>query len=177
MIELRKVLAGLIEAPEALSVGEDFVLLSSAKFEPDNIEVNERVGLDLILPLAAMLPFSRYVKWAAAMHKGGKVAEHLLDGAGGLAALIGGKAKVKLPAGIVRFLPGAVSKLAGPLGVLVALFGPDLAGAAAKLAGEKLRAMNKEAKAKHDFLTATLTEFQLALDKAEEDELLIRSPK
>ncbi|MEU4419649.1 hypothetical protein AB0F81_03425 [Actinoplanes sp. NPDC024001] len=33
MEELRKVLAGLVEGSDALSVGEDFVLLSSAKFE------------------------------------------------------------------------------------------------------------------------------------------------
>ena len=48
--ELRKVLAGLVESPDALSVGEDFVLLSSAKFEPNRIEVTERIGLDLVLP-------------------------------------------------------------------------------------------------------------------------------
>ena len=80
--ELRKVLAGLVEASDALSVGEDFVLLSSAKFDADKIEVTERVGLDLILPLAAMLPFERHVRWAQAKQIPGKVAENLLGGAG-----------------------------------------------------------------------------------------------
>ena len=51
--ELRKVLAGLVESSDALSVGEDFLLLSSAKFEAGKIEVAERVGLEMILPLAA----------------------------------------------------------------------------------------------------------------------------
>ncbi len=32
------------------------MLLSSAKFAPGKIEVAERVGLDLILPVACMLP-------------------------------------------------------------------------------------------------------------------------
>ena len=72
--ELRKVLAGLVEASDALSVGEDFVLLSSAKFEPGKIEVTERIGLDLILPMAAMLPFERHVRWARGDAAPGKVA-------------------------------------------------------------------------------------------------------
>ena len=58
--ELRHVLEGLVESPDALSVGEDFVLLSSAKFNGNQINVDERIGLDLILPLAAMLPFERH---------------------------------------------------------------------------------------------------------------------
>ena len=62
--ELRKVLEGLVDSPDALAVGEDFVRLSSAKFEPNRIEVTERIGLDLVLPLAAMLPFERHIKWA-----------------------------------------------------------------------------------------------------------------
>ncbi len=76
--KLQEVIATFVEAPEALSVGDDFVLLSSAQFEPGKIEVTKRVGLDLILPIAAMLPFSRYVGWALAMRKGADVAEHLL---------------------------------------------------------------------------------------------------
>ena len=39
--ELRNVLEGLVEVSEALSVGEDFMLLSSAKFEVDKIEVTK----------------------------------------------------------------------------------------------------------------------------------------
>lgn len=52
-------LAGFVGSSAALSVGEDFLLLSSAKFGADKIEVTERVGLELILPLAAILPFQR----------------------------------------------------------------------------------------------------------------------
>jgi ABC-type uncharacterized transport system YnjBCD ATPase subunit len=160
IVELSKVLAGLIEAPDALSVGEDFVLLSSAKFEPGKIEVAKRVGLQLILPLAAVLPFSRFVRWALAMHKGGKVAGYLLGSVSPLAVLIGGK--VKLP---------------GPLGLLGIFGGSQLAEAAAKLAGDKLKEMNDEAKAKHDYLTAMVTGFELALAKGEKERVLLRSIK
>ena len=68
--ELRNVLKGLVESNDALSVGEDFLLLSSAKFEANRIEVTERVGLDLILPLAAMLPFERHIRWVEEMRLG-----------------------------------------------------------------------------------------------------------
>ena len=67
--------------------------LSSAKFEPNRIEVTERIGLDLILPLAAMLPFERHIRWAERKQLPAKVAEELLDGAGALAAALIGTAK------------------------------------------------------------------------------------
>jgi hypothetical protein len=161
--ELREVLAGLVEGSNALSVGEDFVLLSSAKFGADKIEVTKRVGLELILPLAAILPFERHVRWAQAKQIPGKVAENLLGGAGALAAaLIGSKFK---PAGPV-----------GPLLKLVGLvLSKEVLDAAAKLAGDKLREKNSEAIAKHDYMTATLTGFRMDLDKGEKEQILLRS--
>ena len=160
MNELGTVLAGFVEAPGALSVGEDFVLLSSAKFDASKIEETERVGLDLILPIAAMLPFSRFARWAIAMRHGGKVAEQLLRGVTPVARLISGK-----------------TKLPGPLGVFAALLGPRATGFAAKLAEDKVRDINRNAKAKHDYISTMLTNFELDLDKAEKDQILIRSPK
>lgn len=157
--ELRKVLAGLVEASDALSVGEDFVLLSSAKFEANRITVTERVGLELILPLAAMLPFERHVRWTHASQLPRKVAESLLGGAGDLAnALI--KHKIKLR---------------GPVGQLLNTIGPSLVDEAAKLAGDKLKKVNADALAKKEYLAATLTGFRLDLDKGEEEQILLRS--
>ena len=158
--ELRKVLAGLVEASDALSVGEDFLLLSSAKFDAGRIEVTERVGVEMILPLAAMLPLERHVRWAQARHMPGKVAENLLRGVEPLAEV----------------LVGRVGKLPGPLGRLLKTVGPGV-GLAAKLAGDKLREINSEALAKRDHLTATLTRFRLDLDKGEEEQILLRSPR
>ncbi len=157
--ELRKVLAGLVEASDALSVGEDFLLLSSAKFDAGRIEVTKRVGLDLILPLAAMLPFERHVKWAQAMKLPGKVVDNLLGGAGALAAVLLSR-KFTLP---------------GPFCPLLKLVGADVVDDAVRLAGDKLKAANAEALAKQDHLTATLTRFRMDLDEGEQERILLRS--
>jgi hypothetical protein len=148
-----------VEASDALSVGEDFVLLSSAKFDADKIEVTKRVGLELILPLAAMLPFERHVRWAQATQIPGKVVENLLGGAGALAAALIGR-KGKLP---------------GPIGHLLNLVGPNLVNDTAKLAGDKLREINAEALAKQEYLAATLTRFRIDLEEGEEEQILLRS--
>jgi len=159
--ELRQVLAGFVQDSDALSVGEDFVLLSSAKFEAGKIEVRERVGLDLVLPLAAILPFERHVRWARLKQLPTKVAENLLHGAGVFAAALIGS-KVKKP---------------GPIGLVLSFLGPDLVNEAAKLPGEKLRAVNAQALAKENYVTATLTRFQMDLNEAEEEQVLLRSLK
>lgn len=162
--KLQGVIATFVEAPEALSVGDDFVLLSSAQFEPEKIEITKRVGLDLILPIAAMLPFSRFVSWALAMRKGAKVAEHLLDVVKPVADFIGNDRMALL-----------IARLPGPIGNVVGLIGPFLMQTVLDLAGTKLLDMHVEAKAKHDFLTETLTGFQLELDRGDSEKVLLRS--
>jgi hypothetical protein len=160
--ELRKMLEGLVDSPDALAVGEDFVLLSSAKFEPNRIEVTKRIGLDLILPLAAMLPFERHIRWVKQREIGAKVVEELLAGAGALAAALIG-----------------IGKFAGLTGRLVALVGRGAVtaamSAATRLTGDQLRKMNAEALAKKDYLLAVLTRFRLDLDEGEEKRILLRS--
>lgn len=162
--KLQGVIATFVEAPEALSVGDDFVLLSSAQFEPGKIEVTKRVGLDLILPIAAMLPFSRYVSWALAMRTGAKVADHLLGVTKPVADFIGN--------GRLALL---LARLPGPIGNVVALMGPFLMQTVLDLAGTKVLDMHAEAKAKHDFLTETLTGFQLELERGDSEKVLLRS--
>jgi hypothetical protein len=165
--ELRNALAGFVEPRDALSVGEDFMLLSSAKFEPNKIEVTKRIGLDLILPLAATLPFERYVGWAQAKQVSWKVAETLLGGGGALAALaaalIGGKGKLR---GQIGFI-----------GVLATVLNPKLVNDATKLGRERVREINDQARAKKDYLTATLTGFRMDLDKGEDEGILLLSRK
>jgi hypothetical protein len=165
--ELRQVLEGFVQGSEALSVGEDFMLLSSAKFAADKIEVSKRVGLELILPLAATLPLERHVRWAGAKQLQGKVAENLLGaGAQGAAvlaaALLGSKVKTPGPVGLVLRVVGVV-------------LSEQVLENAAKLAGDKLREVNAEAVAKHNYLTATLTGFRMLLDSGEEQQILLRS--
>ena len=157
--ELRKVIAGLVEASDALSVGEDFVLLSSAKFETGKIKVTERIGLDLVLPMAAILPFVRHVQWSQAMQLPRKVAENLLSTAGPLAAALIAR-KRRLPP---------------PIENLLSFVNSDLVNEAAKLAGDKLRKINSEALARHDHLAATLSGFRMDLDRGEREQVLLRS--
>ncbi len=161
--ELRKVLEGIVDSPDALAVGEDFVRLSSAKFEPNRIEVTERIGLDLVLPLAAMLPFERHIKWVEQKQIGAKVVEELLGGAGALAAALIGKAK-----------------FAGTKSRLLALVGRGAVNAAMSAAfklRDQLTKMNSEALAKQDCMAAVLTRFRLDLDLGEEKRVLLRSKK
>lgn len=157
--ELRKTIGGLVDQSDLLSVGEDFMLLSSARFEPGKIELTERVGLDLILPLASILPFERHVRWANAKELPGKVAENLMKNVGPIAiALLWPQGK-------------AIARLA----FLMNFISPDLVDKAADLVGDKLKEMNAEALAEHQNLRATLTGFKLDLARGEEEHILLRS--
>ncbi|MCM0614429.1 ATP/GTP-binding protein [Paenarthrobacter sp. TYUT067] len=159
--QLHRVLAGFVEVSEALSFGEDFVLLSSAKFDADKIEVTERVGLELILPMAAMLPLQRHARWAQLKLIPGKLGAQLLTKAKTLA--------------MAAALLGEKGRLPGRMGRLLSRLDPDLVDQVAKLAGDKLRDVNSEAVAKRDYLAATLTRFQLDLEEGEEKQILFRS--
>lgn len=172
---LRATLEDLVDTPDALSLGEDFLLLSSAKFElapagnqPVEIDVTQRVGVDLILPVASLLPLERRVQWSERMQIPRRVLDTVADGADVLAAaLIGGqlfgidKALARLPK-------------VGPFASKAVL--PVLA-AAAKATGDHLRHVNAQAREQRDYLTATLTQFKMDLDQGVADKLLIKSLK
>ena len=172
---LRETLRDLVETPEALSVGEDFMLLSSAKFElssaaPEGtgkIDVTQRVGLDLILPVASLLPLERRVQWSERMEIPKKVVDTLADGADTLAAVLvgGAPALEKLMAKI---------PIVGPLARKAAI---SMLLQAVKMSQSQLQETNARARADHDHLTATLTQFKLDLDAGVKDRLLIRSLK
>lgn len=162
--ELRRVLEGFVDSPKALSVGEDFVRFSSARFEPNRIEVTERIGLDLILPLAAMLPFQRHLTWIERKQISTKLADVLVGSAAGLAVVLTKKIKMGGPVGaIVGFIAGK--------------FAIAAIDAAADLTSEQLKKLNREALEKKDFMTAVLTQFSLDLDAGEERRVLLRSKK
>ena len=169
---LRDTLSTLIEAPEALSVGEDFMLLSSAKFElksdhltPERIDVTQRVGVNLILPVASLLPLERRVEWSGRLQVPRQVLDTVADGADELAlALTGdtGKAVKNLVAKIPRI---------GPLASRAVI--PVLTKAV-QMTGSQLRAANEGARQDHGTLTATLTQFKLDLEQGVTDDLLIK---
>lgn len=158
--QLREVIADMVEGSEALSIGEDFILLSSAKFEPGLINLHQRIGVELMLPIAAILPFERHVRWAEAKLLPRKVAENLLRMAPILAGALLGKKAMK---GV------------GKIGILVKIFDPDLVSQAARLAGDNLAQMNSEARLKNNNLSATLTRFKMDLDRGVKEKILLRS--
>ena len=158
--ELRDVVAEFVEAPEALSVGEDFLCLSSARFEPGRIDVGERVGVELMLPLAATFAVERKLRWAKKLHYRGRVAEVFMGGV------------PKLLAAGLRLLG---TKVPGPWGPIIAAIDPNALERLGALAGEKLQDVNGEALAKRDYLTAILTGFQLELEQGEQERVLLKS--
>lgn len=172
---LRETLEELVDTPQALSVGEDFMLLSSAKFalspadaEPAQIDVTQRVGLDLIMPVASLLPLERRLLWSQRLEIPRRVLDTLADGAEDLAAVLGGAVGISL-AKFVTKLPKV-----GPAASVAAI---PLLLAAVNTAGPKLKQLNAQARENHDYLTATLTQFKLDLEQGVKDRLLIRSLK
>ena len=163
---LHETLKGFVQVPEALSFGEDFMLLSSAKFEPGKIEVAQRVGLDLVLPVASMLPLERIAQWADRFDIPLKVLGGLVDNAEELAAVLAVGAAV-----VAKFL-AKVPKV-GPLLGKVAV---PLLVAAVQLSTSKLEEIHTQALADRDYLTATLAQFRLDLDRGVKDNLLVKSP-
>lgn len=160
MALLREELTAFAEEPEAFSLGEDFVLLSSAKFEPGRIDFGEQIGVPLMLPIAAMLPLSRQLRWAKALRHGGKVATELMKNAGTAISFLSAFA-VKLP-GKLKLLPALVPFVVDPL---------------IEHGTEKLQDAYDKAADRHDFLTAVLLGFRLDLNRAVENDVLIESPK
>lgn len=167
--QLRKMLERVVLGSDALSVGEDFVLLSSAKFSDDGIDVSHRVGVDLVMPIASVLPLKRFVRWAEARKLRGKVAEALL----GRASAIAGVAAV-----LVGWI-GRVAKVPGPIGAIAALVAAvvskEMIDDAVRLVGDQLLEANADAAARGDYLRAALTQFAIDLDAGENRDILLRS--
>lgn len=159
---LHDVLREMVELPEALSLGEDFMLLSSARFEPGRIEVTERVGLDLLLPVACLLPLERLERWKARFDVPRKLAGQLVDNADAIAP----------------FLVGAV-----PLVARVPKIGRSLArvlpvvATAVKKGAPKVQEMNEQARADGDHLRAVVTQFRLDLDQGVQENLIVTSAR
>jgi hypothetical protein len=165
---LRRTIAELVDTPTALSVGEDYMVLSSAKFElskdaaePDSIDVSKRVGLDLILPIASILPLERRVQWHDQMELPRKVLDTFADNADAVAAVLASG--------------GAVERLLGRLprvGRYAAKLHPILIRAVER-SGQGLQDLNARARADQDFITATVTQFKLDFDNGVGARLLL----
>lgn len=195
LAQLRETLGEIVEGSDALAVGEDFVLLSSARFEPGKIDVDDRKGIDLILPLAALFPVNRQLKWAekkllpaekadAILKAGARLAIAALGkkkSAAGKAAKAGKTAKAAGKAGKaakagIGGIPGILKGAGGAvLGWAASHIDPDVIETFADMAGEKLRELNAKALAKKDYLAATLSGFQMSIEDGEQRRILYRS--
>ncbi len=122
--------------------------------------MTERIGLDLILPVAAMLPLERLIKWAERRQIPAEVAERLVGGVGALAAALIGKTKFVRERLEKWFGRDAVNKAMREL---------------ANLTVDQLTKMNLEARAKQDYMAEVLTRFGLDLGEGERDGILFRS--
>lgn len=156
--QLRDVLRSLVVENKALDIGQDFLLLSSARFEPDKIDLSARKGVDLILPVASVLPLERFARWARNLDIPGKVLEMMLRGAGPVLA---------------RFL--LRSKGSRPLNIVARFVGTEVIAEVAVTAADKLKDFNERSRAQGDAVGMTLSQFGLDLASAETDRVLIRS--
>ena len=165
LIRLRDTIAELVDGAEALSL-DDYMLLSSAKFAPEKIDLSEPIGVDLVLPLAAMLPFERHARWVEekVMNKlPNRVAVELLKGADVLVALLYGK---RIP------IPGPFG---AALAIITAVFTKEVVSGLLDMAKTTLEESRKQALEKHQYFRAVLTGFRIALADAEEKRILRRS--
>jgi hypothetical protein len=175
--ELRKVIEGLVQSSGALSVGEDFVRLSSAKFEGTRIEITERLGVDLVLPLAAVLPVERHVRWAERQVVGVKLLEQVTGGIRAVMAFFSSKAKPTATKGAKAANTAKRAAQKGSKAQVGLQFGVPPLLALAELAVDQLQATRDQAVAKRDYLTAVLAGFRLDLQRGEEARVLHRSER
>jgi len=161
---LHEVVKGFVQLPDALSIGDDFMILSSAEFEPGKIEVTKQIGLDLVLPVATLLPLERLVRWTERFDIPRKLVGQLADNAEALAMVLVGANTL---ASVLKKVP----KVGPVLGTLVV----PLLSSAIRLSTTKIGEANVEARANRDHLTATLTQFRLDLDQGIENDILVKS--
>lgn len=169
---LRTTIKSYVKDPDAVAVGEDLLILSSAKFEPGTIDVSERIGVDLIMPIAAVLPLERFMRWAKLKDKPAKWLTMVLDkgdgfGAAAVGAILLGATfiqKAKLP-GPLAWAPAAIAMFVTKDNIDKALSAVD----------KKLREAHEQAVLNQQELTAILTRFRIDLEEAEDRKVLSRS--
>lgn len=162
---LRSKLLEFIEDDEAFSFGKDFLLLSSAKFTPGSIDMSQRKGLDVLLPLACVLPIQRHLWWQELKVLPMNLAEKMLD-----LDLV----KVLVPVVVKALRAG---KGTGHIKFVAASFFADLVEQMADQSFENLARIQAEATEKREFLKALVAEFTQRLNQAEHDRVLVRDSK
>jgi len=166
--DFRKIIERYVESPEALSVCEDFLLLSSAKFTPGKIDVSTRTGVDLILPLAALLPLQHALQWQEKKTANKRVMKVLLEASGSLVLALGFMQKW-----LKKGKGKGGAKAAAAIGALLAA--SALIEFTTEQAKDRLEAMMKDAVERGSFFEAVIARFAYDLAEAEEKGILLRS--
>jgi len=128
--------------------------------------VEDRVGVNLLLPIALLLPLARLVDWFGRFDIPRKWVDVLAENAGAIAIAIG-SAKV---------LKAAIAKVPR-VGPALASFAVPALTAALEVGGSELKKANQTATLKQDYLTAMLTQFKLDLDQGVDDGLIYTRPQ
>ncbi|WP_025251564.1 TRAFAC clade GTPase domain-containing protein [Corynebacterium vitaeruminis] len=152
--ELREVLSSFIVSDDALSI-DDYVLLSSAKFASGKIDPRNQKGIDILLPLATLLPVERFLKW----NKLKLLPMRLLSKK--FAQLVMPFMQQKLPK-LVKKLP--LHKNQKIINGAVALI-PTIA----EMALDDLLELKSEALEEHEFYVALMADFMTKLKVAESE--------
>ncbi|MCK6091505.1 TRAFAC clade GTPase domain-containing protein [Micrococcus endophyticus] len=162
---LRDAIHDCVERPDATSVAEDFVLLSSGKFKPDAIDLHERVGVDLIFPMTALMPLERMLRWQQRHQIPAAAVRHVLDGAQPIADALGA-------------MGGQGTPDIEPLRLLKKVAAVIRTGnVVLDLGRSRLEKMAADAGRKGQLLKYLLARFGLRLDAAERERILHRSER
>ena len=84
---LREEISSMVAKPEFVSLGDDYLLLSSANFDSDTGKVSDpkiTIGIELISPLSIMTPLHYAKKWAGIEIRSKKTATLLVEAFRGL---------------------------------------------------------------------------------------------
>ncbi len=165
----RECLAELVKSPEAFSFGEDFMLLSSAKFQlrddghaATEIDLTKRLGVELILPIASVLPLERRLLWQERLSIPVEVLVTLADGASEFVAALTGTSDGKLAKLLARF---PVSKVARTRAL-------KLIKTSIETSLPHLRKAFEEATADRENLKAMLVKFKLDLENGRVNKII-----
>ncbi|BDZ40463.1 TRAFAC clade GTPase domain-containing protein [Microbacterium suwonense] len=167
LARLNETISSMVQAPDALSVGDDFLLLSSAKFTPEEIRLEDRIGLDLILPIASVLPYERHLRWVNAKQLPVEVGKRLLSSADALAGVLGGVLGLLARRAPVRIRP--------VVGLVAGFLSKDKVEQFVEMGRDRLEEVERTAVEKREYLIATLAKFRIDLQAGEADDVLLRS--
>ena len=150
---LRDEIKTMVNKPEFIALGEEYLLLSSAKFDPETGKIQDpkkTIGIDLISPLAITSPLRHAKKWVQ-IEVGGKKA-----------ALLLAEAFRGVTTGWMRILP--------IVGSFFTLLDEELKGGT-----QKLRQIHENAIEKGDAVEAILAAFQMRLSHPKTEKVYLVS--